>query len=265
MPNQKSQTKPSPEELKILKDAILKEIGRKPPTIGLVGVSGVGKSSTINTLFKTNLATSDTVACTKEFWSIDLDLAFTEGKAKGVQTNFRVIDAPGLGEDIARDPDYIKMYHDYLPECDVILWILAARNRAIALDQNYLKEFTHLYKRIVFAINQVDLVEPMNWNAKINQPSPEQEKNIEIINDDRRDKLRSIMKGDIKIVPYSARTRYRLQVLFTTILESCPEDRRWIFEGLKNFKFDDFLPEEVRMILEKDKNQSSSTIRKIFG
>lgn len=41
------------------------EVQAKPPTIRLVGVSGVGKSSTVNATFKTRLPVSHTVACTK--------------------------------------------------------------------------------------------------------------------------------------------------------------------------------------------------------
>jgi hypothetical protein len=44
---------------------LVQELRQHPPTIGLVGVSGVGKSSTINRMFKTNLPISHTVACTK--------------------------------------------------------------------------------------------------------------------------------------------------------------------------------------------------------
>lgn len=39
-------------ELQKVKQAMLKELANTPPTIGLVGVSGVGKSSTINAMFK---------------------------------------------------------------------------------------------------------------------------------------------------------------------------------------------------------------------
>ena len=93
-------------EIEKLRQEILKEVNVKPPTIGVIGVSGVGKSSTLNSLFKTNLATSDTVACTKEFRSESLKLEFQQGYAKNEKVSLVVIDAPGLGEDIFKDPEY---------------------------------------------------------------------------------------------------------------------------------------------------------------
>ena len=57
----------APAELEQVRSALRAELAQRPPTIGVVGVSGVGKSFTLNTLFNTGLETSDTVACTKEF------------------------------------------------------------------------------------------------------------------------------------------------------------------------------------------------------
>lgn len=232
-------------EMEELLRRVNSELRRHPPVIGLIGVSGVGKSSTINTLFKTDLATSDTVACTKEFWDTDVSATFSQsGVHKSVL--LRVIDAPGLGEDLARDPAYLEMYRRHLSRCDVILWVLAARNRAVALDQHYLKQLEEFHGKMVFGLNQVDLVEPMDWDGQINLPSPRQETNIEIIVRDRREKLESILRREIKMVAYSAKDRYQLQELFSAIVEACPPDRKWIFSALKGFRVEDFIPVELR-------------------
>lgn len=68
-----------------------------PPTIGVVGVSGTGKSATINALFKTNLAISHTGACTKRFEATEMKLMAREGVAKDEQATLVVVDSPGLG------------------------------------------------------------------------------------------------------------------------------------------------------------------------
>jgi predicted GTPase len=234
------------EEIRALKREILKEVSSKPPTIGVIGVSGVGKSSTLNTLFKTNLATSDTVACTKIFQEEFLGLKFNKGPAKDENVSLVVIDAPGLGEDIFKDPEYLKDYKENLIKCDVILWIMTARNRAVALDQLYLQELSDFHSKMVFAINQVELIEPQDWNLKINLPMDNQSENIRIIEKDRKDKIETIVKKKIKICSYSAKVKYNLEELFGLLIDNCPKDRRWIFDGLKNFHYTDFLPEEIR-------------------
>jgi len=257
------------EELNILRSTIINELGNKPPTVALIGVSGVGKSSTINTLFKTDLAISHTIACTKKFEKIDLNLKFVDENTKDLQTKFRVIDAPGLGEDIRKDPEYISIYKKNLPACDVILWIMNARNRAIALDQQYLNELKEFQGKMVFGINQVDLIEPMNWNTKINLPSQEQIDNINIIVNDRKERLQDVLGREISIIPYSAKVRYNLQELFLHIINSCSEDRRWIFNGLRNFKYDDFLPEDIRneviKHIQKKEKKKNNFLNKILN
>lgn len=236
----------SDEDIRKIREAIYKEISSAPPTIGLVGVSGVGKSSTINTLFKTNLPTSDTVACTKEFQTKEMQLQFTKGNVKNMNVRLNVIDAPGLGENIKYDSKYLKMYEDNLPKCDTILWIITGRNRAIALDQHYLLELNKFHEKMVFGMNQVDLIEPLDWNKKINLPSQKQIENMKIIIRDREEKLSEVIERNIKIIPYSAKLLYNMEELFATILDSIQEKRRWIFDNLKNFDYRDFIPAEIK-------------------
>ncbi|BAZ66211.1 MAG: 50S ribosome-binding GTPase [Pelatocladus maniniholoensis HA4357-MV3] len=246
------------EQLKEALPKIKQELEEHPPTIGLIGVSGVGKSSTINRLFKTNLATSDTVACTKEFEQKDIELTLTNSTIKNSPVQLRVIDAPGLGEDINLDPKYLQMYKENLGKCDVIIWVLTARNRAIALDQRYLQELEEFHSKIVFGLNQIDLVEPLNWKIEYNIPSEEQKNNIEVILQDRRDKLFGVIKKNIKLIDYSSKTGYKLEELFATIIDSCPEERTWIFNGLKSFSYKEYTPKVVLDALEKRNSEKVS-------
>jgi small GTP-binding protein len=233
-------------EIDLLRKEISRTLVTNPPTIGLVGVSGVGKSTTINTLFKTNLPVSDTVACTKEFQTIPLDLKFDNENIKNFVTKLWIIDAPGLGEDTNFDADYIRRYKENLKHCDVILWIMTGKNRAIALDQQYLKELLDFHSKIIFGINQVELIEPQDWNTKINLPSKRQMENIKIIEQDRKEKIEKILQRKIRICSYSAKTKYNLEELFSLLINSCSESRKWIFNGLKGFHYTDFLPENIR-------------------
>lgn len=247
------------QELEKAKAAIITEITNRPPTIGLVGVSGTGKSSTINALFGTDLPVSHVVACTKDFRDIDVSTVVNEGEAKGQRTSLRVVDAPGLGENITRDPAYLEMYCEHLPKCDVILWVLTGRNRAIALDQRYLQQLDTFHERMIFGINQVDLIEPMNWE-RTNLPSQAQVENMEIITKDRKDKLESALGREIRIIPYSAKRYYNLPELFKNIIESCPSNRAWIFGALKNFTVYSGVPEDIRDEIQKrvENNEQSN-------
>ncbi len=227
------------------KAQFLKAVGeelRNPPTIGIIGVSGTGKSSTINTMFRTSLPVSHTTACTKKFESSQIDVQLTHGQAEPTPTKLVVYDAPGLGEDIRQDPGYIEMYQRYLPKCDVILWVMAARNRALALDQTYLKEFRSLHSRMVFGLNQVDLVEPMNWKAGLPIPSSEQKAHITEIITDRSKRLGEIVDSEVKVIPYSNVRGFNLEELFAGLIGHVKGDRAWIFAGLRNFDFRQYLP-----------------------
>lgn len=231
--------------------ALAREIAERPPTIGVVGVSGTGKSSTINSLFKTGLATSATVARTKEFQDVDLSVRFSlrsaaPESADQPRVRLRVVDAPGLGEDIALDPGYLDLYRENLGRCDAVLWVMSARNRALALDQMYLRQLSEFHDRIVFGLNQVDLVEPMQWRAQYNIPGREQDENISIIGRDRRGHLASVLRREPVLIAYSSRTGYHLEHLFTAMLEACPSSRRWIYAGLKNFSHLDFIPVQTQ-------------------
>jgi hypothetical protein len=234
------------DEIALLKNQILDEAKKHPPTVGLIGVSGVGKSTTINSLFGTSLKISHTVACTKEFTEINLELNLKNSINSNIPVYLRVFDAPGLGEDISRDPYYLEKYYEVLPECDVILWISAARNRAIALEQRYLLQLEEYLDKMVFAINQVDFVDPVDWNLNINLPSKEQKEYIEQICNDKSKKFSDTINKKIKMVPYSAKKKYNLEELFGIIIDTCEEKRRWLISGLKGFNYWDFIPKEIK-------------------
>jgi len=250
-------TELTPEEEAKLREAWADEIDKKPLSIGVVGVSGVGKSSTVNAMFRTSLPISHTVACTKEFRAIPMSVTVTDGPGTGSSTRLVVHDAPGLGEDTRRDPGYLSMYEKNLPECDIILWVMTARNRAIALDQQYLKQLMDFQERIVFGISQVDLVEPRNWNPRLPIPSVEQEANIREIVADRGARLSDTLGRKVEVIPYSNYMGYNLEWLFTSLIEACTTGRKWLYQGLKDFKLEDWIvDEEVRARMSDSGNES---------
>ena len=222
--------------------AIEEEFAKAPPTIAVIGLSGVGKSSTINVMFGTDKRVSATTRGTSRFNSKTLEVASNRVDGSPIRAALRVIDAPGLGEDVALDPNYLARYRQHLPKADIALWVVAARNRALALDQRYLEQLADRLPRLVIGINQVDLADPVDWNEAINMPSSTQADHISGIVEDRREKLARYARNEAPaVVAYSARRYYNLQALFLACIKSAPPERRWMFELLKSFSTFDWL------------------------
>jgi hypothetical protein len=234
-------TQIAPAVLEKLASAIEAEFAKAPPTIAVVGLSGVGKSSAINAMFGTKRDVSATTRGTSRFHKRNFEIVSNRIYGTSVKCALRVIDAPGLGEDSALDKNYLKRYRQHLPEADIALWIVAARNRALALDQMYLKELADVLPHVVLGINQVDLIDPLSWNSAMNLPSREQAENMRTIVEDRRSKFSSVFSRELTAVPFCATKYYNLQALFKACLDEAPKNRRWMFEILKSFSTRDWL------------------------
>jgi uncharacterized protein len=230
-----------PKALIPLLEKIEEEYEKRPPSIAVIGLSGVGKSSTINAMFNTNLNVSATTRGTKKFEAVRARMDIQRSDAKGNAAYLQIYDAPGLGESIDRDPEYLDMYEEYLPKCDVALWIIAARNRALALDQQYLKRLKPHLGKVVFAISQVDIVDPLDWRQEKNLPSLSQGNNIEAIIADRSRVLSAAIGRSVNCLAYSSSKYYRLMELYEHIIMNAPEGRRWLFELVRAFDSSDWL------------------------
>ena len=221
--------------------AIEAEFARQPPAICVIGLSGVGKSSTMNAMFGTNRQVSATVRGTSRFSSSTFEITSHRMEGASLKCAFKVYDAPGLGEDAGLDDNYLARYREHLPKCDIALWVLAARNRALALDQQYLERLAKVLPHLVIGINQADLVDPLDWNEGINMPSRAQTEAIAAIEADRHAKLARFARGECTTVSYSAKKYYNLQTLFAACVKAAPERRRWMFELIKSFSTRDWL------------------------
>ena len=226
----------------MLARAIEREFAANPPTICVIGLSGVGKSSTINSMFGANRTVSATIRGTTRFDADTYEIVSSRVSGLSLSCRLRVYDAVGLGEDVELDASYLRRYRTHLPKCDIALWIVAARNRALALDQSYLQQLARVLPNLVIGLNQVDLVEPLNWSAAANLPSREQQAAIAEIAEDRKRKLaRYARQGEVAVIPYSALHYYNLQTLYLECVRAAPQPRRWMFDLIKSFSTADWL------------------------
>ena len=147
----------------------LQNLANYEPVIGIMGKTGVGKSSLCNALFTREVsAVSDVTACTRD------PLRFQMQVGERFMT---IVDLPGVGEIGVRDIEYALLYRQQLPRLDLVLWLIKADDRALAVDEHFYRQVIgEAYQhKVLFVISQVDKVEPTSGN---NQLSTNQKQNI---------------------------------------------------------------------------------------
>jgi len=139
------------------------------PVIGIMGKTGSGKSSLCNALFAGKISpVSDVSACTREPLRFRLQMG---------ERFMTIVDLPGVGESESRDAEYAAMYRQQLTHLDLVLWLIKADDRALAVDEHFYRQVIgEAYRhKVLFVISQSDKVEPTCGGEKL---STEQKQNI---------------------------------------------------------------------------------------
>src|SRR5471030_1596151 len=142
------------------------------PVIGIMGKTGVGKSSLCNALFQSDVTPiSDVSACTRDV------LRFRLSNGHHCLT---LVDLPGVGESGQRDREYESLYRNILPKLDLILWIIKADDRALSVDERFYRDIIGAHRgKLLFVVNQADKIEPCHeWDTTIQAPSSLQKINL---------------------------------------------------------------------------------------
>lgn len=111
-----------------------KKVRQTPPCVAILGKAGVGKTTTVNSLFNAKWKASHTFVGTTNLQSKEFQL-LTGG-------TLTMIDLPGYGRSLAEDRQYEKMYREAISHCDLVLLIMQADTRDLADDQEMIAKIS---------------------------------------------------------------------------------------------------------------------------
>ncbi|MCF2395086.1 50S ribosome-binding GTPase [Enterobacter hormaechei subsp. xiangfangensis] len=206
-----------------LRQHLIQELNRLvtyEPVIGIMGKTGVGKSSLCNALFRSDICAVNAVeACTRQPQRVRLRFGCHY---------LTLVDLPGVGESQARDGEYRELYRALLPQLDMVLWVLKADDRAFAVEEQFyqgvLAQYNGPQPPVLWVLNQVDKTEPAEqWNWPSAHPSALQ---AERIAQKQQAVARQLQIAATDILPVSVRGRYRLSRLVEAMITRLPKQAR---------------------------------------
>lgn len=190
------------------------------PLIGVFGKTGAGKSSLCNALFGKDICPiSDVGACTRGVQEVGVGVG---------QKGLKLLDVPGVGESDLRDDEYDKLYREWLPKLDLVLWVIKADDRALASDEDFYKRLVKPYlevgKPFFIVLNQVDKIEPFReWDEQARQPGPRQAANIA----EKRRYVAGFFGLPLdQVLTVSANERYGLVEMVDRVIHALPSEKR---------------------------------------
>ena len=210
----------------------LNHIGIRPLDVMVTGVTGAGKSTTLNAFFQKTIAK---VGDGVDPETMELD-------AYALNDYFRVWDTPGLGDGVEMDKIHKKKLVDLLYKTysknnqiygfiDMVLVIIEGATRDMGSTYTLLNEIIvpNIQKdRILVAINQADVaMKGYYWNNITKSPDPQlisflNEKAISV-----KERVKEATGVDILTpVYYSAEYNWNVESVFDFIIDHMPVEKR---------------------------------------
>ena len=233
-------------DIKEVSEKLSAEIRTKPFRVAIIGQSGVGKTSTIQSVFGVKPGKSNKIKAVEE-GTPDI-----EEKLYDIEDGFSlsIADMPGLKNDIKKDINvYIPLYKKELPDCDLIIYIIDAHAKELGVDIQILRDIVipicqkaGKTRNIIIALNKIDAIgqsfpeyrtnKEYHWDKVENKPTATLGK---LIKERVMHIYEKLVENNIfdnidceQSPAYSAVYAYNLQDFLLAILES---ERGYIFVG----------------------------------
>lgn len=210
----------------------VEKIGVYPLDVMVTGITGAGKSTTLNAFFQSGVASVGDGVDPK---TMQID-AYSLNKV------FRLWDTPGLGDGTAKDEQHKKRIVDLLHKTyfsneeefgfiDMVIVILDAGSRDLGTTYKLLNNIiipNISASRIFIALNQCDMgMKGRYWNRRLNRPETQlidalEEKVVATQN-------RIFEATGVRVrrpVYYSAEYSYNIDKLFDFIIDNAPLEKR---------------------------------------
>jgi len=203
-----------------------------PLDVMITGVTGAGKSTTLNTIFKKNVATVGNGVNPE---TIDLEFY-------SLNDVFRLWDTPGLGDGIKNDEIHKRrlvnlLYKTYSLDGNVYGWVDLAIVVLEGLNRDMGSTYTLLNEvivpniqadRILVVINQADMaMKGRHWNKETNKPDETLVEFLEKQASSIQDRVKEATGITIrKPVYYSAEYGYNIEKLLDFIIDNMILERR---------------------------------------
>lgn len=231
---EKNNSKDAP-DVEILLENI-EQLKQQKLNILFVGATGVGKSSTINAIFNTEVA--------KVGYSVNPETASIQ---KFEIENIVLWDTPGLGDNPEKDKCYAVEIANALKAQDAdgqllideVVVLIDGSNRdmktAYEVIENVIVPYIGDTKRIIIAINQCDMaLKGRYWNYDLNQPDAQlatflEEKLVSV-----RNRILESTGVVTQPIYYSAIHRYNISKLLLAMLRNMPVQKRFLFSDSLN-------------------------------